>query len=84
LNQKQIIRSSERFEHSTKEKSSVALALIRAIENSKIQIAKNVRATGFGTILLTIMVVVQVGSCLIEPRFPAAHGASVACERLCT
>jgi hypothetical protein len=36
----------------------VALALIRAIEKSRLQVGKNIRATGFGTILITIILFV--------------------------
>jgi hypothetical protein len=43
----------------TKQRVSVVVALIQAIERSDIQFSKYVRATGFGTIFLTIMLCVM-------------------------
>jgi hypothetical protein len=48
------------------EKQPVLLALIRAIEKSTFDFGKIGRASGFGTILLTIILLISGGSWVVE------------------
>ena len=47
--------------HPATNRDSIALALIHAIEKSSFQISKHIYAEGFGTILITIIMLVMPG-----------------------